>query len=346
MLNYRQLNYIFTFRYLYLTFLFIFSINIYAIHGYVSFEHSATDKDWSFLPKITNSFDYSDFSSLEIMLVHNKYVLKTNSSKFYLNLERPVEPKSLNLNAQSDLLEFIYILEPDKAFSISYKNQIADTQQIHCYTFSSLTIGFCDDALITITNSKEKYNALENNKLMLIDASNNEIKLSYIKAADNFLADEYFLYFALSENTFNWVSPIEELTSGFIANLSYKGSKIGDLVSNEIRRLPQRDKFILYKLGLNLYNDIQIFSDLDFFYEIDFVLVELEDYLEYGSVPNNNLKIESGITYKIDDISISLSATFYQNNLYGYEDISFNQRSEHHFSSNFGSLNIKFKYSF
>ena len=105
MLNYRQLNYIFTFRYLYLTFLFIFSINIHAIHGYVSFEHSATDKDWSFLPKITNSFDYIDFSSLEIMLVHNKYVLKTNSSKFYLNLERPIEPKSLNLNAKSDLLE-------------------------------------------------------------------------------------------------------------------------------------------------------------------------------------------------------------------------------------------------
>ena len=32
--------------------------------------------------------------------------------------------------------------------------------------------------------------------------------------------------------------------------------------------------------------------------------------------------------------------------LFGYEDISFNQRSEHHFDEAFGSLNIKLKFLF
>ena len=139
---------------------------------------------------------------------------------------------------------------------MSFKEQTADTQEIECYTFSSFTVGFCENAVLTITNSKDKYSRLNDNKLMLLDASNNEISLNYTQAIDFIIADEFKLYLSLSENDFNWISPIEELTSGFIANLSYKGSRIGDLVTNEIKRLPQRDTFELYKLGLNFYKNI------------------------------------------------------------------------------------------
>ena len=41
-----------------------------------------------------------------------------------------------------------------------------------------------------------------------------------------------------------------------------------------------------------------------------------------------------------------INGEFYQNNLYGFEHISFNQRSEHHFDSNFGSLGVQLKYTF
>jgi hypothetical protein len=46
------------------------------------------------------------------------------------------------------------------------------------------------------------------------------------------------------------------------------------------------------------------------------------------------------------NITISLSGIFYKNNLFGYEDISFTQRSEHHFSKPFGSINSSLKISF
>jgi len=346
MLNYKKSSSKFVIKKFFLVYLVFFNINANALNGYVSIDHSATDKDWSFLPEVTNSFDYSDFSSLELMLVQNNIGLKFNIGEFYLNLERPVQPKSLALNAESQLYEFFYILDSDKSISLTFKNQTSDTQQIECYTFSSLTIGFCDEAVLSITNSKEKYDVLEDNKLMLLDAANKEIKFSYTQAVDTFFSDEYVLYLAISKNEFDWLSPIEELTGGFIANLSYKGTRIGDLVTNEIKRLPQRDAFELYKLGLNLYKNINIFKNVYLFYDFDVVFVETKDYIIYNNVNNHNIKFETGLNFKIDDLAFSLSGTLYQNNLFGYEDISFNQRSEHHFSSNFGTLNIKLRYSF
>ena len=330
----------------FLVYLVFFNINANALNGFVSIDYSATDKDWSFLPEVTNSFDYSDFSSFELMLVQNNIGLKFNLGEFYLNLERPVQPKSLALNAESHLFEFFYILDSDKSISFTFKNQTSDTQQIECYTFSSLTIGFCDEAVLSITNRKDKYDVLDDNKLMLLDAANKEIKLSYTQAIDTFFSDEYILYLAIGKNEFDWLSPIEELTNGFIANLSYRGSRIGDLVNNEIKRLPQRDGFQLYKLGLNFYKNIIIFKNISFFYDFDVVFVETKDYKIYNNINNHNIKFETGLNYRIDDLSFSLSGTLYQNNLFGYEDISFNQRSEHHFSSNFGTLNIKLRYNF
>ena len=280
------------------------------------------------------------------MLVHNNYGLKINKGEFYLNLERPIEPKSLALNAESSSLEFFYIITANKSISLSFKEQIADTQEIECYTFSSLTIGFCENAVLTITNSKDKYSRLNDNKLMLLDASNNEISLNYTQAIDSIIADEFKLYLSASMNDFDWISPIEELTSGFIANLSYKGSKIGTLVSNEIRRLPQRDSFNLYKLGINFYNNIEIINNINIFYDLDLVFVDTKDYAVYKDINKSNFRFEMGFRALIEDITIYISGTFYNNNLFGYEDISFNQRSEHHFSTNFGTLNFKIKYLF
>ena len=163
-----------------------------------------------------------------------------------------MQPKILSLKANSKYTEILYTLDNQKAVSISFKEQSADTQRIDCYTFSSLTIGYCDEAQLGISNSKEKYDPLGNDSIMLIDAINEEFQFKYYQASNLNFLDEYILYIGISENKFDWLSPIEELTSGFISNLKFKGSRVGDLVTNEIKRLPQRDEFLLYKLGINL----------------------------------------------------------------------------------------------
>ena len=314
--------------------------------GYIKTSKSITDNDWGFIPDIVSSFDYSETSINEILIVKNNLGLKYRQSSFTLDLVRSSEPKSINLTADSKLLETILILNNTSTISLSYKEQVADTQSINCYTFSSLTIGFCDGAFITITNSKDKYKPLDNNMIMLIDGKNEELKLSFTKAADLTLVDEYFIYFAVSKNKFNWLSPIEELTSGFISNLSYRGSTIGELVTNEIKKLPQRDDWLFYKLGFNVSKRIPIFNHFDIFYEADLVLVESSDYRTYQNINNHNIKINTGVNIHNNNFELLIFGTLYKNNLFGYEDISFNQRSEHHFSSNYGSLNMSIKYKF
>ena len=281
------------------------------------------------------------------MLIVNRFGLRHIQSNFELNLVRPVYPKKVDLQTASKYNEFIFTLNPSNAISISYKEQIADEQNFNCYTFGSLTVGFCDEAAFSISNSKEKYKPLNNNTLIKINGSNKEIKVNYYKALNSIFIDEIIIYLASSLNSFDWLSPLEELQTGFIANLSYNGNKIGSLVTQEIRRLPQREEFTLNKIGINFQNNIPIRKYVQYFYNLDFVFVKSKDYITLNSIPKHNIKLETGLKFLLpNSISISLFGTLYQNNLFGYEDISFNQRSEHHFDKSFGSINAQLKYVF
>jgi len=115
----------------------------------------------------------------------------------------------------------------------------------------------------------------------------------------------------------------------------------------EITRLPQRDEWFFFKLGINLQKDLQITTNLNLFYDFDIVFVDTKDYNVFNSINKFNTKITSGINYSPSkNITFSLSGTLYKNNLFGYEDISFSQRSEHHFNQAFGSINSSIKFSF
>ena len=258
-----------------------------------------------------------------------------------------MQPKILSLKANSTYSEILYTINDQTAVSISLKDQSADSQRIDCYTFSSLTIGYCNEAQIGISNSKEKYDPLGNDSIMLIDAFNEEFQFKYYQASKSNFLDEYILYIGISKNKFDWLSPIEELTSGFISNLKFNGSRVGDLVTNEIKRLPQRDEFLIYKVGINLDKTINVYSFIDFFYEFDLLFVETKDYKVYKSINNHNFKLKTGFDLNFNEnLIFSFSGSIYKNNLFGFEDISFNQRSEHQFDDSFGSLNASFKYIF
>ena len=90
----------------------------------------------------------------------DRFGLTIKKSNFNLDLIRPVQPKSLNLNANANFHELLYLLNDQTGLSISYKEQLADTQFIDCYSFNNLTIGYCQEAQIRISNSKDKYKPL------------------------------------------------------------------------------------------------------------------------------------------------------------------------------------------
>ena len=189
-------------------------------------------------------------------MISGRYGIKHIQSNFELNLVRPIHPKNVDLKASSKYNELIFTLNPSSAISLSYKEQNADEQRFNCYTFSSLTLGYCEEAVFAISNTKDKYKTLNNDTLMLINGSNKEFKINYYQALNSILIDEFVLYVASSKNSFNWLSPIEELQTGFLSNLSFNGSTIGSIVRQEIKRLPQREDFVLNKIGINLTNNI------------------------------------------------------------------------------------------
>ena len=316
-----------------------------SLDGHFIIEQNKTDKDWSILDKFNNSFDKNNIASSELLLIGEKFGIKLRQSDFSLDLVRFTEPKDVRLKAKSHFSELYFFLDSDSAISVSFKNQKADDQFIKCYSFSTFIIGSCEDASITITNSDEKYNILKND-IMKIDGKNEEFRFSYTSNQYNNFSDQIIVYAGISKNSFDWITPIEEIKSGFLFNLTIEGQKLGDLIQRELSRLPQRDSFYIYKVGITSKKDFQLNSFIDFFYELDIVALSSDKYNEINTFQNNNVRFKSGLNMNFNQLDLSFYGILYKNNILGYEDIAFNQRSEHHFDKKFGNLGLKLQYNF
>ena len=332
-------------RYILFLNLCLISLYSFSLDGHISFDQSRTDKSWSLLDSFNNSFDKNNNNTTELLLFNDKYGFKFTQSDFSLDLLRTTEPKEVNLRAKSYISEIYYFINQDSAISLMFKDQKADDQFIQCYTFSSFTIGSCDDATINITNSDEKYNSLGNN-LMKIQGQNEEFQLKFTKNNYSFFSDKLILYIGASKNTFDWITPIEEIQSGFLYNLTINGQKLGDLIQTELSRLPQRDLFYIYKLGISINKEYELNNFMNFFYNADFVALTSKKYDQINKFQNSNIKLETGINFFYNNFDLSIYGILYKNNILGYEDIAFNQRSEHHFDKKFGNLGLKLQYNF
>ena len=327
----------------------LLSVNLYSINGHISIDQSMTERDWDFMPTITNSFESSEKQIGEVFLSTSNFGFKATVSDFFLRLDRPTYPKILDLNAESNRIELSYIFDnQNKSMSIGLNSQESDDQFIQCYTFSSITIGFCKEARLSITNAKEKYAPLDDSSIMMLSGSNQSLRLNFNSILGKTHLYEYSFFIEYVENDFDWLTPVEEiiLNKGFIYNLGFQGQKIGTLIENSLSILPQRNNWNTYVVGLSTSTYYNLFNNIFFIIEPTLIFIEQSGYQQIAETNKNNFKLKSGLVYATKDIQISLYGELYKNNLYGFEHIAFNQRSEHHFDSNFGSLGLEIKYTF
>ena len=102
-----------------------FCCNLFAISGFVNIGQTQTEKDWDFMPTISNSFKSSETSYIDVLIYSENFGLKVSSSDFLLALERPTHPKKLDLNAQSNDIEILYLFNnQDKYFSVNFLQTI------------------------------------------------------------------------------------------------------------------------------------------------------------------------------------------------------------------------------
>ena len=80
--------------------------------------------------------------------------------------------------------------------------------------------------------------------------------------------------------------------------------------------MPQKDKFLINKLGFNIKHEYQLNEYSSYFYDLDFLYLNFDGYKAYQSVKNYNYKFTSGIKfYLYENLSLSLSGTIYKHNL-------------------------------
>ena len=329
-----------------LIFISFFSGFLSANSGYLKFNNSEANKDWSFLPEIPSSFDTSSDTNYEFFFVKREFGLLVARSEFELNVARASEPKKVTLSAEKNKYEVFYFLSPQSALSLAMKDQVADRQFIDCYSFGSMVIGTCDSSDLIISNSNPQYSDL-NGSILLIDGSNESMALTYNFALDTSLADEIGLGLEQTKNQYFWITPLEGITSSFILNLNVGGSSLGSAIETTLKSLPQRTSWTTNQINMTIKKEFKLAYDpFSFFYEISALYIDHGDYESATSLPNSNFKLTSGIKFKYDALDFAIYGNFFQNNLLGFEPIAVNQRTENYFTQNFGSIGFEIKYNF
>tara|TARA_B100001063_G_scaffold84875_1_gene79087 strand:+ start:287 stop:1279 length:993 start_codon:yes stop_codon:yes gene_type:complete len=323
----------------------ITSFPLFANEFYLNFEQKFMDADWDFLPEVPSSFEQNNSESIEAGFIYKKIQGKIYTNEIELNLERATEPKNVTLNAKKDGGSIGYNIDDKNLVYISYANQVADPQVFSCYEFSGIILGGCDNASFIISSSNPKYDNLGSN-IISINGDTDTFSIGYTRYINNFWLNSISFDITQTKYKYEWLSPIEDIQSPFLLNLTINGNNLGDAITDTLSRLPQRDEWKSYQFNLGLKQKFISIYNFNLIGEYDFVILNFENYQEYADTPKFNLKIRAGLEIDLKNISLTLYGDLYKNNLIGFEPITFNQRSEHYFDKAYGELGLILNFNF
>ena len=327
------------------SFLFLLSLSVNANDNYISFDQKFMDADWSFLPEVPPSFDENNSKEVELGLSFKNIKTRLYANEIDLTLQRSSEPKDISLFAVKDGFELGYIFQNDNYFYVIASKQNADQQLFNCYEFSTFILGSCDSANLQISSANPKYDSLGDN-IVSIDASTKSYGVGYKKHFNNFWIESTAIEFVKTSYEYNWLSPLEDIKSPFLLNLTIEGVTLGDALNNTLQRFPQREGWSSSQLNLGLKQKFISIYNFNLITEYDLVLLQFSDYREYKSTPEYNFRLRAGIEFYAQNLSLLFYGDAYLNNLIGFEPITFNQRTEHYFDKPYGELGLKFQFKF
>nr|MCS5587836.1 hypothetical protein [Porticoccaceae bacterium] len=116
---------------------------------------------------------------------------------------------------------------------------------------------------------------------------------------------------------------------------------LGDAITEVFKKFPQRDVWRLNQINLSAANSIPVYGDVEAFVNSDLVYLNYSNYRAVVSAPNYNLKLQAGLRFLTESFLIEIYGNYYHHNLIGFEPITFNQRTEHHFDKPYGNIGIK-----
>lgn len=328
-----------------LSFLFLLSLSVNANDNYISFDQKFMDADWSFLPEVPPSFDENNSKEVELGFSFKNIKTKLYANEIGLTLQRSSEPKDVSLFAAKNGFELGYIFQNDDYLYVLASKQNADQQLFNCYAFSTFILGSCDSANLQISSVNPKYDSLGDN-IVSIGAANKSYGVGYKKHFNNFWVESTAIEFVKTSYKYHWLSPLEDIQSPFLLNITIDGIALGDALNNALQRLPQREEWNTSQLNLGLKQKFISIYNFNLITEYDLVLLQFSDYREYKNTPEYNFRLRAGIEFYAQNLSLLFYGDAYLNNLIGFEPITFNQRTEHYFDKPYGELGLKFQFKF
>ena len=301
------------------------------------------ESDWRFLPDVPQSFEKTTSNSFGIMSNYKNLYFETN--EIDLNLKRRIEPVDVSLKAEKLLTKISYKIHSDLMIYVTAYSQEADDQQFNCYSFKNLIVGSCSNADINISSSNPKYNVLGDN-LVLVTGDVSSIAFGFKIFLDNNFISDIDLNYEQVDHDFNWLSPIEDISSPIILGLDVGNSTLGEEIEKVLITLPQRDAWKTNILNLNIHKHFKLGSNFSIEPSLFMKFLDLENYNNVSSIPRNNIKFRLAFSFNFKKTKFSFFGDYYQNNLLGFENIAFNQRTESYFDRPYGELGLRISLSF
>lgn len=303
------------------------------------------ENDWNFLPDVPKSFKKTTSNTLKISTKIKKFYIDVGSSEINLNLKRAVEPIDVSLSAKKKSLKISYQIQNDLIIFIGSYNQESDDQRFNCYNFNGLLVGSCQNADINISSTNPKYDVLEDN-LVIISGEINSKNIGLRKRLDQKFINLIEISYEQIKHNFNWLSPIEDITSPTLLGLNIGNSTLGEEIENLLGTLPQRDTWKTHILNLRLHNQYDLGKNFSIEPALHIKFLDYKKYNNNESIPNMNFKYSLALSYNFKKTKISFFGDYYQNNLLGFENITLNQRTERYFNRPYGELGLRVKFGF
>ena len=311
-----------------------------AEESYISFDQKFMNPEWSFLPEVPATFD--KIQSKEIGTSFNYKNIKTffYVSEMDLKLLRTGEPKNVSLNADKQFFKIGYKLKNKDYLYLLGSQQTADPQLFNCYESSPFILGSCNSATLKISSTNSKYNTLKSN-IISINGSTKSYGVGFKKEVNKLWFESTVIELINTSYKYNWLSPLEDIGSPFLLNLTIGGITLEDALNRSLDQLPQRNKWETLQLNIGLKQKFITNYSFNLIAEYDFVFLNFSEYREYKNTPGINLRLRAGVEYYRENLSLLFYGDAYLHNLIGFEPITFNQRTEHYFDQPYGELGLR-----
>jgi len=310
----------------------------------IKLSNTQLKSSWNFLPEMPDAFQNFENEELYLDLKIKKYKLILQNNKFSGLGTRKSYPKKINSNIDIDGYGVSYDLDDKNNIFYLYEKSVVKPEIFSCYQKGNLVIGGCDDADLRITSSLPKYDSLGQNILSINGgAEMHTFGISFTDSVPYF--NQANISYSVQKNKFDWLTPVEEITSPVILNAEINGQTVGNLINELLIDLPQRELWETYIFSIKFTKNYNL-NYFNFFYELNSLKGNRKNFIKFRDSNKFNHKLALGISKKLNNFQITFMGNFYTNFLLWQRDELYNNRTSRYFNEKYGDLKLELSYSF